>query len=287
VTSAADLVDKHETSTFDWKQTYDIAAPGAHFEIAKDVAAFASAMGGTIIVGAVEGKGARKGYSANLMTVIDTGTLITEISNAVRRRCRPLPVFRPIVIRVSTDEASAIVGRAWTVGPVDLIAVNVWPLASGPVGVEVCDKQGQAVDDAYRFPMRGGEGTRFLLPEELALYLSSHERRIAVLLRQIPGTDATGQIDIPVHVYDRRVNEQAGMAVSFQLKSIDDARQCIVLEHPRERLAYSPKHSRATIPFTFIRAVWEAPESKQWLMSIDGTVLYYNREPFFPAGRTD
>ena len=89
-----ELANRHETSTFDWKRPYDLNDPTTVFEMAKDVAALASAMGGTVAVGTVEGKGDKKGRIVALQSVANPGLFETKLGDAVRRRCRPLPVWR-------------------------------------------------------------------------------------------------------------------------------------------------------------------------------------------------
>jgi len=192
------------SASFDWKQTYDLTKPTTQFEVAKDVAALAGAMGGTIVIGAAEGGGARKGMAGAFMSVADPATVVKKVSAAVTQQSRPLPVFEPRVLTLSRDEQRAVLEREPDADYITLVAVNVYPLASGPVGVRSCDENGKVVPEAWRFPMRGGEGTRWLLPEELALYFSAHERKIAVLLRRIPGADAPEPAPRPQIVVVRR-----------------------------------------------------------------------------------
>jgi hypothetical protein len=48
------LRDSCEHAVMDFKTTYDVSDPLTAYEVAKDVAAFANRLGGTIVVGVVE-----------------------------------------------------------------------------------------------------------------------------------------------------------------------------------------------------------------------------------------
>ncbi|HEY2515734.1 MAG TPA: ATP-binding protein, partial [Polyangiaceae bacterium] len=77
-----------ETAVLDLKETY---APDKSFEMAKDVAAFANHLGGTLLIGAkeVDGKiGEYNGVPPELAEKIRTG-----FSLATKERCSPRPIY--------------------------------------------------------------------------------------------------------------------------------------------------------------------------------------------------
>jgi len=267
ILSPAQLVGIHESSVFDAKQTYDLTLAETPFEMAKDVAAMASAMGGTVLVGAIEGRDATKGRIVAFKDVTDSGKLIAALSQAVARRCRPLPVFNPIELRIDRTAQRAILAREPASESVNLLAINIWPLPSGPVGVEASDARGQILEFAYRFPLRRGEKTEYLRPEELALHLSPHERRIAILLRQIPNTDRLAEAPVEVRLFDLRVHPAAQhfQGRKVKLVAIDDHFQHAVLDDVANR--------RANVPFTFIKTIWQSSDG-DWCLHVDGTVHY-------------
>jgi hypothetical protein len=127
IESSDELADAHETSTFDLKQKYDLKLHA--FEMAKDVAAFASAMGGTIVVGAVEGTGDRKGRIATFKPVATPGEFETKLGEAIRRRCRPQPVWRTKQLTLDENAQTSILGRTPDSPTTNVVLVNVWPLA--------------------------------------------------------------------------------------------------------------------------------------------------------------
>ena len=145
---------------------------GNAFELAKDVAAFANHLGGTLLIGAEESNGRISGYKGL------SGPLLQktrdEYSRAVRDRCRPLPIFG--------------FGLYSTEG---VLAVNVEPTVNGPVGVLVRPSKpgGSEYGESWVFPLRVGADAHFLTPEVLPLYSDPRIRRLVLLLDQIkPGT---------------------------------------------------------------------------------------------------
>jgi hypothetical protein len=64
------------------------------------------------------------------------------------------------------------------------------------------------------------------------MYMNSHERRIAILLRQIPGADRDGDIDVCIGVWDRVSCEGGNSARPLQLVRVDEERQFLVFDVP-------------------------------------------------------
>ena len=141
------------------------------FHKAKDVAAFANHLGGTLLIGAKETAGRVGEYEP-----LDEATVATmqkEFSEAVRDRCSP----RPLV-----DFARIPFGAGF------VLAVNVWPYTGQVVGVRVtADKAAEGYgDDAYVFPIRVGVDSSYLLPEQLPMFMLPEVRRAVILLNAIP-----------------------------------------------------------------------------------------------------
>jgi hypothetical protein len=125
----------NETRTIDFK-----AEPADDpFEIAKDVAAFANAEGGTILIGA-KGKGE---YLASYepMTTTKASEVQRSYNNAVKSRCRPDPFFN--VVGLPKDDGV-------------VLAVNVSPF---PGATRRC--RGEAGEGEVR---QGRDPTRGALP---------------------------------------------------------------------------------------------------------------------------
>jgi hypothetical protein len=160
--------DGYETATLDLKLRGQFK-PGFH--VAKDIAAFANHLGGTLLIGAKELNGRIEMYQP--LDEAAANDIQKAASEAVRDRCSP----RPIVdfVRVRRDDGF-------------VLAVNVWPYIGQPIGVAVkCQKDHDDFgDDAYVFPMRVGIDAIYLLPEQLPMFMLPEVRRVVILLNRIP-----------------------------------------------------------------------------------------------------
>ncbi len=162
------LGTSRETSLYDFKVTVADAKP---FEFAKDVAAFANASGGTLLIGAREHD--RKLGRYEPLNEKDAADTKDAYGRYVTQRCSPVPMFDVVII------------------PKDggfIVAVNVWPFPGQPVGAEL---RGDKVAEGhggkgYRFPMRVGVDTIWISPEQLPMLMVPEVRRVAILLDQIP-----------------------------------------------------------------------------------------------------
>lgn len=167
-----------ERAVMDWK-----VRPAVHtFEKAKDVAAFANHLGGTLLIGAQEddATGQLKAYVG--LTQDESENVRDGYSKAIGQRCRPLPTFDLEEYEAPHDSAKRIV------------AINIWP-SLNLVGVKV--QANKAIEGwgetVYAYPVRSGTDAVFLQPTELAMYMTPEVRRNAVLLSRI-------EKDAPVNV---------------------------------------------------------------------------------------
>ncbi|KAB2910161.1 MAG: ATP-binding protein [Kofleriaceae bacterium] len=159
-----------EASTWDMKAKYP---PSKEFEAAKDVAAFANHLGGTILVGAAEQDGTLVKYLP--LNQSDADDVAAHFERSVAGRCRPPPLV----------ETKRIPHEAGYV-----VAINVWPALAAPIGVRaVGDSRQGWGGDAWVFPLRVATQTTFLLPEVLPMYMSAKDRRTVLLLAKIPTGD--------------------------------------------------------------------------------------------------
>jgi len=164
--------DGYERATIDLKLKGQLK-PG--FEVAKDVAAFANHLGGTLLVGAKELNGCVEMYQP--LDEAAASDVQKAASEAVMDRCSPRPIFDFVRIRH---------------GDGFVLAVNVWPYIGQPVGVAV--KCLKCHDDfggrAFVFPMRIGDRSDYLLPEQLPMFMLPEVRRAVILLQRIPVGEA-------------------------------------------------------------------------------------------------
>lgn len=159
ITTAQDLPEvgkTYETLFIDIKRTYRAQVASGHkynhFEMAKDVAAFANSEGGTILIGISENQ--NNGLFSKYFPLNDEEAKETrdEFEKAVTQRCSPLPTIDPVII------------------PRDMgfvVAINVHPHPNRLIGVKI---QGNKVDgyggDAYVYWIRTGTSSRQITPGE-------------------------------------------------------------------------------------------------------------------------
>lgn len=158
-----------ERAVMDWKSK----DTSTHFHKAKDVAAFANHLGGTIVVGAVEVTGHLQHYPG--LTRDEAAKVRKHYSEAVTKRCEPHPCIDFSEYPCPDDTTKVVV------------AVNVWPSLL-LVGVWV--HAHKAAEDyegrSFVFPVRAGTDADYLTPGQLAMYMTPQVRRMAVMLSRLP-----------------------------------------------------------------------------------------------------
>jgi hypothetical protein len=177
----------------DWKAV-DVDTP---FHKAKDVAAFANHLGGTLLIGACEKDGQLDAYKG--MSPAEAGDIRNAYSKAITDKCQPHPAVDFEEYPAPSDQAKRIV------------AVNVWPSLL-LIGVEIAahkPTEGYG-GTSFVYPVRSGTDTTFLGPGQIAMYMTPHVRRIAVLLSKVPKSTVV-RIKRPegywYHEYSARIDE--------------------------------------------------------------------------------
>jgi hypothetical protein len=279
----------------DFKATYDVAAdPTKSFEIAKDVCAFTNHLGGSIIVGAHEGTGARKGMIGKFeeLKKPNPGELVKAIERAVRLYCAPLPSVNAIIIPLEVAQVEKILGRSGEPATT-IVAINVDPGLNTPYGCRACSDEckecktasqpcsckGKEIGDAYRFPIRVIEGARFLRPEELGKFMNVAERRAMLDLLRLA--------DEPkITVWFNPGNATRGVSRPCKIVNLDMSLMACTLELLYTRDKDEPNPYRADIPLLFVRATWRSQEG--WNVAVDGIAFEMDgrakRLGFYPPG---
>jgi hypothetical protein len=156
-----------ESTTLELKRELDSA-----FAAAKHIAALANARGGALVFGAVHNQ--QTGQLVNYLG-IDVGQTDEAVSQAVKERCSPAPVY---LASAREHEGKGV------------LVVNVEPTLSGAlIGVRVPSKDPDYKGAAWVFPVRVGSQTKYLDPGELPMYIDARLRRAVVLLSQIGNQD--------------------------------------------------------------------------------------------------
>lgn len=231
-----------ETAYLDFKRTYATGTPLQYdsFELGKDVAALANALGGTILVGAQE-------VASTLHVYLprdddEVKRTIRAIEDAVRDRCSPSPV-------VSMEKIHYESGC--------ILAVNVSAFPSQPVGVWVRgDKEDGYGDPTWTFPVRVGTQTKFFRPEQLAMLMLPELRRVAIAL-----ADIEQNTEVFLHTASRTVHNTP-YPVTF-LSSDPLANVLIIRE-----FASNGGLADVAVPLDGVRSVWRA--NARWHVALKG-----------------
>ncbi|TQF16117.1 ATP-binding protein [Myxococcus llanfairpwllgwyngyllgogerychwyrndrobwllllantysiliogogogochensis] len=145
------------------------------FEMAKDMAAFANSMGGTLLIGAVEDQATGTLAAYRPLSEFDAATTIKAYSETVINRCFPAPFIDSKSIPLNNGH---------------IIAINIWAFPGQPVGVKTrADKIDGFGGDSYVFPVRSGVDTNFIRPDQLPMFMLPEVRRRAIMLESIPAME--------------------------------------------------------------------------------------------------
>ena len=224
-----------ERAVMDWKAS---ATQTTAFHKAKDVAAFANHLGGTILVGAAESGGQLASYVG--MTPAEAAALRDAFSRAVRDKCEPPPAVDFGEIEVPGDPTTRVV------------AVNV-PPSLNLVGVKVkSDRTAEGYGgDAYVYPVRSGTDALYLRPSQLPMYMTPQVRRAAVMMSRIPqGTQ------VKVHEARRSLNW------TWKIVSVEEEQNLVRMED------WNPPHAAQHVPLDQIITVYQQVGG-DWRMVVD------------------
>jgi len=214
-------------------------AAASAFHRAKDVAAFANHLGGTLLLGAAEAYGRLGSYTG--LTRDQARSARSDYSASVTQRCDPRPSFD-----FAQFDCPFQAGKF-------VVAINV-TASLNLVGVNV-----QAVpDEDYRgnsivFPIRSGIDADYLTPPQLPMYMTPQVRRMAVMLARVP-VDAS----IKVITTTRRGGD---VATEYWFKSVDESANLVILYVPTNQ-------ETRRLPLDRFLTVYEAA-TNQWVAVVE------------------
>lgn len=232
--------DPCEHNRLDCKVTY--ATPDRAEEMAKDVAAFANANGGTLLIGVDEKFGlvtAVVGHTAER-----AGTLKREIEEAVRDWLQPKPVIQVELLPLDTGKF--------------IVKVEVQPFPGQAVGVRV----GPLASGTWFFPVRVGTQSPRYSPEQLVLLMDVALRRKVQLLTSAM---THGPVEVRHKREDSHIQYDDGSreASSVNIVTIDDLASAM-------QLTFEGKST--WIPLDAVKAVWRSGDA--WTMHLDGQLKH-------------
>ena len=242
---------------FGLKRRYDLALAKTPYDIAKDIVAFASAAGGTVVVGADEIAGRVSGATRRRKS----GGARPRDRGEPFRPCLPWPLYQEKVLTLSREDGARVLpGTSNASSVLDLLRVNVGPDVRGPIGVRPKNDKGNPIQNAYSFPVRVGEQTDWLRPDQLAMWMNSHERRVAVLLRKALGSSVRAH-------YRRGSNQQMSYTRDLVLQDLDEGQSQMTLRDPTR------SDVLANIPLAFVVAVWRDAGDSRWEIAVNGSIF--------------
>ncbi len=232
-----------ERQWFDLKFTYK---PGSQAEMAKDLAAFANAQGGALIIGAKEGP-TEPDYTSPLRAEV-AERIALEFDLAVRDHCRPSPTIH--VRTIPSRDAPGMV----------VLVINIEPAVDQPIAARVGEKSFAA----WRFPVRVGRDTEFLFPEQLPLYMNSKARRAKLLLlRALAAGGDVDLFDVPPGSWSHGNIRRSS---PFKLDAVDtEGGGSVLLRDGTGNLG----SQSIAVPLDDVEAVWLQHDGR-WAMRISG-----------------
>jgi hypothetical protein len=244
-----------EDLRFDMKMM--LSQHAADVVLACDVAAFANAAGGVLLIGANEhpnGSGMLSGYAP--MTYEEANAVANTLANALRLSS-PRPIASAQVIQ-RKDEPDKYV-----------VAINCEPYAAPPIGVTQAKDGGEKW---WVFPVRRGKDNHNLRPEELATIMDPKLRRTILLLERIPSLQPNF---LPIATFHSKQDPNDN-GRSLNIVLIDHEASCM-------RLRTVQQIAELLVPLDAVRMIWKDPDYGGFHVSLDGRLIETNSGlRFFP-----
>ncbi len=241
-----------EKSDIDFKTWAD---PGNLWENAKDVAAFANAFGGVLIVGGDDHKGKGPVEYPGLQAAQKGQTFaqVQKIYDDAAKSCSPPAHVDVIPIEVSSG--------------VQVAAVNVHPFIdqalASPVGAR--DGEGNPIrpGGGWAFPVRRGAQTDYLTPELLPMYMNREIRRTVLLLLKIP---PGARAKVTIHSRARLNVQGGGIALQMAKRVVT----FVDVDVEKNRVRFLGAGSmQLNVPILDVVDVWESADGA-WDVRVTG-----------------
>lgn len=236
-----------------------IKGPGQlDWEMAKDVASFANASGGVLLIGAEEVKGELVAYTP--VPFSKAQDVAQGYQRVVDSLCQPRAIIDPRVIEQAPSA--------------HVVAINVLPYPAPPIGVKApSSAKEEGVKKAWSFPTRRGAGTHYLEPEELATVMDPVYRRKVLLVEQIPPRPDGSR---PVHMhfvdmwkllYEKSARTSGKPHPQYRMSIVEiDAFRGVMYAHV-------DRAKQVVLPLDAVQSVWQDHSSVECQMAIKGALV--------------
>lgn len=218
------------------------ADKGAMWEHAKDIAAFANAVGGVLLVGADNQSSPRvlKYPGVRGQTVAE----VMDIYQRAGTMCSPAQNVDTVPLKGPGD--------------VDLVAVNVDPY----VDQIVASPSGHR-SIGWRFPIRRASQTDDIRPEDLSMFMNPKVRRAYLMLAEIPGNKRSQVNFCFPRINSPTTGVKTLVTWTLRLENIPKGRNFLVVAQD----GATPCH----IPLADVLDVWEE-SNESWTVKVSGTL---------------
>src|SRR5216684_2999410 len=281
---------KCEDQRLDFKSVFWAGTPEwiAKEEAGKDVAAFANAEGGDILVGIktekVEGADVAIGFhDAPDLRIADGGDRGVQLKDWLRGRITP----REMVETVDTGLLQ-VHDESGRMHDVLVVSVAAWP--HGPVAALKGERQEVGgKDPAYFFPVRRGEHTRCLTFEEIMRFTEGSLRSKYLRLLELYGKEQIFSLASPVMVDDGRVYAPFDSAGKYhgviEAVSSDAVTLAMNGTSPLTTSQEVPFDRKLSVSLELITAAWRDPEEPRRLgLALSATVVWNGNRWTFAVG---
>jgi hypothetical protein len=244
-----------------------------YFELAKDIAAMASAYGGAILIGAIEDASTGCLVKFKGMSESAAKEVVAAYEQAARDHCLPQPL-------VDHDALPHVDGL--------VVAIYVHAVLDRVVGVKVTPIEAHRFGSpslAYVFPVRLSTHAIAFTPEKLPMLMNPQIRRIAILLESIPVADRN-EVRLHWEPYRRGNNETPALVLSrCRLEAIGDGGAVVDIDANAVRMELvEPNNPRGHFQFPLddVQSVWRDIHG-QWCvrvaghLELSGAPLYHTR----------
>jgi hypothetical protein len=234
-------------------------------EHAKDIAAFANAFGGVLLIGVSE---TADSFSRCLMPIEDARDVVRAYDDAARDLLAPRVTVDCLAVTPPENELQA------------LVAVNVDPFPGQMVGAKLPQTEG------WRFPVRtAARHSAYYDPEKIMLYADPRTRKSAILLSSV-SKKGTVYLQVIFRQEGGSAADESDELCSGEFRGLDLA------TNTAEFGCMLPDRSamvHIVAPIEDVEAVWYA--HAHWHVRLDGTVrrrklsMRGGSETFYFSGR--
>jgi hypothetical protein len=234
-----------ESLYLDFKSDVNFREPGAHKEVARDIAQFANSRGGVLLVGISEKKDCSNGLKVaqDVVGITKLDVLIQQIEQAITNFLVP-STFRPRMVPITLPEGT-------------VLAINIEPSRHL---VYVCERQDQK--HVIECLCRTNHGKEWMNPDEMEQHMMNGSRAAKLAFTEARSVaKEPNQVEVLGGVWCYRSGSlhhpQSGFA-----GSVRSTQEAWFELSGSVTWPIPPATCNITIPFDLLRSVWVSSDGK-------------------------